>query len=76
MIQVIKYKCCGQVFAACCEPECYTEKDWLKDIRKYTLRGDKVEMRESGNVKFGKCECSKIKIPERLDLFSSAGVVV
>jgi|LakMenEpi03Aug12_release.lakeMendotaPanAssembly.Ray.scaffolds.fasta_scaffold4210877_2 hypothetical protein len=60
MIQVIKYKCCGQIFAACQEPECYTDKDWLKELRKYALRGDKVEMMESANMKFGRCECSKV----------------
>ena len=75
MIQVIKYRCCGQIFAACCEPECYTEKDWLKDVRKYALRGDKVEMMESGNVKFGKCECVKVEAPKSPDLFSAvAGI--
>ena len=71
MIQVIKYKCCGQIFAACCEPECYTEKDWLKDMRKYALRGDKVEMMESGNVKFGKCACANAETSKNLDLFSA-----
>ena len=29
-VQIVKYKCCGKVFAACCEPECYIERDWLK----------------------------------------------
>lgn len=32
MIQVIKYKCCGNIFAAYCEPDCYTDKEWLKDL--------------------------------------------
>lgn len=59
MVQVIKYKCCGNVFAACCEPECYTDKDWLKDLKKYVKRGDKIEMAESGTFKFKSCECLK-----------------
>lgn len=59
MIQVIKYGCCGQIFAACVEPYCYTDKEWLKDTRRYTLRGDKVEMMEQGTWEFGKCECVK-----------------
>ena len=71
MIQVIKYKCCGQIFAACWEPDCYTEKDWLKNMRKYVLRGDKVEMMESGNVKFSKCVCAKVETTKSPDLFST-----
>lgn len=70
MIQVIKYKCCGTVFAACCEPDCYTDSEWLKNLKKYVNRGDKVEMIERGTLKFGKCECQeKVKI-ETPDLFS------
>lgn len=71
MIQVIKYKCCGKIFAACCEPECYTEKDWLKNLRQYALRGDIVEMAESGSVKFGKCECKYLPKVEEPNLFSA-----
>jgi len=69
MIQVIKYQCCDQAFAACCEPECYTEKDWLKDLRKYALRGDKIELIEHGDLKLGRCKC-KEEAPKVLDLFS------
>lgn len=56
-IQIIKYKCCGKVFAACCEPECYTDSEWLKNLKKYVLKGHTVEMAES--TTFGKCECVK-----------------
>jgi len=58
--QIIKYKCCGKVFAACCEPECYTDKDWVKELIKYVLRGDIVETVEMGTIKFGKCECKEV----------------
>lgn len=61
MIQVIKYKCCGKVFAACVEPDCYTDQDWTSSLRKYVLRGDKVEMVKRGNLKFEKCECDNNK---------------
>jgi len=70
MIQVIKYKCCGKIFAACTEPECYTEKDWLRDLRKYVLRGDTVEMIEAGTLKFEKCTCKEIPKVEELNLFN------
>jgi len=62
MIQTIKYKCCGKIFAACCEPECYTDSDWLKSLKQYVKRGDKVEMMPSGQgFQFGKCECSEVE---------------
>lgn len=71
MIQVIKYKCCGNIFAACCEPDCYTDTDWLKDLRKYVKRGDKVEMIPRGNgLQFKKCECNKKANTQQLNLFS------
>lgn len=59
-VQVIKYKCCGKTFAACCEPDCYTDKDWLTELKKYISRGDIVEMiDDSSEVQFGRCECNK-----------------
>jgi hypothetical protein len=62
MIQILKYKCCGKIFAACSEPECYTDKEWLKGLKQYVNRGDKVEMIEKGTgFKFGKCECKEEK---------------
>ena len=66
MIQVIKHKCCGKIFAACCEPDCYTDKEWLKNLRKYAKRGDSVQMIESGKgLKLEKCLCNK-----QLNLFN------
>jgi len=66
MIQVIKYKCCGRIFAACKEPECYIDKDWLKDLRQYVKEGCKVEM-ITGDWQFGKCDCKK---PNEPNLFN------
>lgn len=59
MIQIVKRKCCGSVFAACVEPDCYTDNDWLKNLKEYVNRGDKVEMIENGSLHFSKCECQK-----------------
>ena len=36
---------CGKVFAACLDPLCYHESDWMRDVRKYSKQGYKVEMR-------------------------------
>ncbi len=55
MIQVIKYKCCDAIFAACVEPDCYIEENWLKDLKQYVKQGYRVEMVE--NFKFKKCNC-------------------
>jgi hypothetical protein len=62
-IQVIKYSCCDSIFAACVEPDCYTDRDWLYNLRKYVLRGDIVEMIDSdkGNLIFSKCKCKDDK---------------
>jgi len=68
MIQVIKYRCCGKVFAACCEPDCYTDKDWLKSLKKYADRGDKIETVENGTWKFEKCECKNEPEAEKIIL--------
>lgn len=77
MVQIIKYKCCGKVFAACSAPECYTDKQWLKDLKKYVSRGEIVEMQEDNNIRFGKCSCIDKDISnqpkiKQLDLFSLA----
>ena len=60
LIQVVRYKCCNEIFAACIEPYCYSESDWQKDLRKYIKQGHKVEMIKGG-VEFGECKCIKIK---------------
>lgn len=73
MIQVIKKKCCGSVFAACVEPDCYTDKYWLKNLKKYVNRGDKVEMVENGTLQWGgKCKCNEVEVTkiEQPELFS------
>lgn len=59
-IQAVKYKCCGKIFAVCCEPECYTDKKWLKNLKEYVEAGDVVEMIERGSdLKLELCECNK-----------------
>ncbi len=61
-VQTVRYKCCNRLFAACCEPDCYTDKDWLKSLRKYARMGHKIDLVE-GRVRIeGKCECSQEKV--------------
>ena len=59
-VQVIKCKC-GSRFAGCREPDCYTEKEWLKDLRKYVLKGYSVETMKSSDFKIEVCICEKEK---------------
>lgn len=56
MIQVVKCKCCGIVFAACSEPYCYTDNDWLKRIKTYQKEGCEVELIKDTPIKFQKCK--------------------
>jgi DTW domain-containing protein YfiP len=60
MIQVTKCPC-GKIFAACREPECYTEADYQRDTRKYIAKGCTVEMVENGTWKFEQCTCQNMK---------------
>ena len=61
-VQVIKCKC-GAVFAACMEPHCYTETEWMRDLRKYVKQGCTVDVIYNDSTKslFGKCTCDKKK---------------
>jgi hypothetical protein len=73
-IQIIRCKC-GKPFAACREPECYTEKEWMKDLRKYVQEGCTVEMIDSGvgNLSLEKCVCVKAEKninPNQIELFN------
>jgi len=66
--QIIKRKCCGTIFAACIEPDCYIDKGWLKDLKNYVNAGHKVEMIDANSgVQFAKCTCQKVKI--QLNIF-------
>lgn len=68
--QVVICKC-GSKFAACVEPNCYTQKEWLKDLRKYVQEGCTVEMIEATEFKFERCKCEKEKIDvNQTELFS------
>jgi hypothetical protein len=63
---------CGSAFAACITPECYTDKDWQKDLRKYVKEGCTVEMRHSGDFNFERCKCNEkqeAEIKNQLSLF-------
>ena len=60
MVQITKCLC-GKIFAACCEPHCYTDADYQKETRAYIKKGCTVEMVESGTWSFEKCTCINMK---------------
>ena len=60
MIQITKCPC-GKTFAACREPECYSDADYQKDTRAYIKKGCTVEMVENGTWSFEKCTCPNMK---------------
>lgn len=54
----------GRVFAACMEPECYKDKSWLRDVRRYANGSCTVHIVESNSFRFELCDCDKYnKVP-------------
>jgi hypothetical protein len=61
-IQLLRRACCNTIFAGCVEPYCYTDEDWLKDIKRYVDNGCVVEYVEAGKgLKFEKCKCVELE---------------
>jgi hypothetical protein len=48
---------CGNIIAGCIEPDCYTDKKWLKSIRNFSLMGYKVSIAKSNTIEISKCTC-------------------
>jgi len=67
MIQVTKCPC-GEIFAACREPECYSDAEYQKDTRNYIKKGCTVEMVESGKWEWGNCTCPNMKPVDKSQL--------
>lgn len=57
-VQVIRCKC-GAIFAGCIVPECYMDNEWLKDVKKYAIKGNVIEVINSDTFKFQECTCGK-----------------
>ena len=55
-IQVLVCKC-GAKYAACVEPDCYEDSDWLKDLGKCLKDGGTVEIENEEEFKFTSCTC-------------------
>ena len=56
MAQVITCKC-GSKFAACIEPHCYTDADWLKNVKHYVNAGCLINTIPASSFKFERCTC-------------------
>ncbi len=69
-VQIVRYRCCGVVFAACAEPFCYTDKKWKKDVRDYLKQGHKTEIVPSSNfITVNNCKCKSQPQPTQGELF-------
>lgn len=67
-LQVVRCHC-GKIFAACVAPECYTDVDWMRDVRKYASKGMKVCIIDTDDFKFEECTCVKAEPTKQLELF-------
>ena len=60
MAQVQAIRCkCGNIFAGCRLPECYTEVDWMKEVRVEVKRGCTIEIVDAQSFSFEHCTCKK-----------------
>ena len=61
--QVIYSVCCNRLVAAACEPYCYTDKDWKRQITKAAKEGCKIDIVSNDEVRksFSPCDCKKGK---------------
>ena len=57
-VQVLKCKC-GAKYAACVEPNCYEDIEWLKGLGECLKNGGTVEMESAEEFRFTSCtrEC-------------------
>ena len=68
-VQVLVCKC-GAKYAACREPECYVDNEWLKDLKQHIKDGGTVEMMDPEKFEFESCKCKNQNLPEEPNLFS------
>ena len=61
--QIIKCGLCNKAFAACREPECYTDRDWKKDLRQYIKQGYEIATTEK---EFEWCSCKKVALKSKI----------
>lgn len=66
-VQVLRWKCCDEIYAMCIEPHCYTSKDWQKDLKLAVKDGDRIEMVDLKDAKLGNCR-GNCKSEPKLDL--------
>jgi DNA-binding sugar fermentation-stimulating protein len=57
--QIIKCPKCKSIFAACLAPLCYTDKEWIKNLKEYVQKGFEVDLIESSQLSFERCKCNQ-----------------
>lgn len=68
--QTVKCKC-GTIVAACLEPYCYEDVEWMRKVRKYSKKGYSIEMANDVTARFGNCTCNEKQISAESNLFNS-----
>lgn len=58
--QVVHYKCCNGIFAACVEPYYEEDHDWIVDFNYYTAAGHKTGIVDE--FKFGHVEGCRLYV--------------
>jgi len=66
---------CGSVIAACLAPHCFDDKDWMKDVRRYSILGYRIETLNCNDFKFATCICEVKPLQNQIDLFSGSAKV-
>jgi hypothetical protein len=67
-IQVVTCKCGSQI-AACVEPNCYIDFEWLRDLKKYIKKGCKIYLIEKQDFEFKSCICKELQEKNEPKLF-------
>lgn len=68
-IQVLKCKC-GAKYAACVEPDCYEDTEWLQVLGQCLKEGGTVEISDSETFRFEQCKCNEQSVSDEPNLFS------
>jgi hypothetical protein len=65
--QVVKCRC-GNIIAACIEPECYQDAQWMRDVRNYAKKGYAIDVLDCKSFKFNKCTCKPNQVTKTGEL--------
>lgn len=59
-VQIINCRNCGKTFSVWMAPDCYTDDEYLKELKKYSAAGNTIDLVNLGDQKLEGCECDKL----------------